>query len=168
MYSIDGQILRPLQTITLQHYMHESIFDARTALIVLMLKGEKLKKISMLMIAPDSKVHGANMGPTWVLSALNGPHFGPMNLAIRGWSDTIRISACGETLAALRVLYATKSSIIGPLITRWCYTASSNITTGSIEKQLMKGLEFARRKLPALSHRRVVIANPPLLTLHPF
>ena len=29
---------------------------------------------------PDSKVHGANMVPTWVLSA----HSGPMNLAIRG------------------------------------------------------------------------------------
>ena len=33
---------------------------------------------------PDSKVHGANMGPTWVLSALDGPHCGPMNFAIRG------------------------------------------------------------------------------------
>ena len=32
---------------------------------------------------PDSKVHGANMGPTGVLSALDGPHVGPMNLAIR-------------------------------------------------------------------------------------
>ena len=30
---------------------------------------------------PDSKVHGANMGPTWVLSAPDGPHVGPMNLA---------------------------------------------------------------------------------------
>ena len=32
---------------------------------------------------PDRKVHGANMGPTWVLSAPDGPHVGPMNLAIR-------------------------------------------------------------------------------------
>ena len=32
---------------------------------------------------PDSKVHGANMEPTWALSAPNGPHVGPMNLAIR-------------------------------------------------------------------------------------
>ena len=32
---------------------------------------------------PDSKVHWANMGPTWVLSAPDGPHVGPMNLAIR-------------------------------------------------------------------------------------
>ena len=35
-------------------------------------------------IAPDSKVHGANMGPTWVLSAPDGPHVGPMNFAIWG------------------------------------------------------------------------------------
>ena len=32
---------------------------------------------------PDSKVSGANMGPTWVLSAPGGPHVGPMNIAIR-------------------------------------------------------------------------------------
>ena len=32
---------------------------------------------------PDSKVHGANIGPTWVLSAPDGPHVGPMNLVIR-------------------------------------------------------------------------------------
>ena len=31
---------------------------------------------------PDSKVRGANMGPTWVLSAPDVPHVGPMNLAI--------------------------------------------------------------------------------------
>ena len=31
---------------------------------------------------PDSKVHGANMGPTWVLSATDGPHVGLMYLAI--------------------------------------------------------------------------------------
>ena len=31
---------------------------------------------------PDSKVHGTNMGPTWVLSAPGGPHIGPMSLVI--------------------------------------------------------------------------------------
>ena len=36
-----------------------------------------------LVITTDSKVHGAHMGPTWVLSAPDGPHVGPMNLAIR-------------------------------------------------------------------------------------
>ena len=32
---------------------------------------------------PDSKVHWANMGPTWVLSAPDAPLVGPINLAIR-------------------------------------------------------------------------------------
>ena len=32
---------------------------------------------------PDSKVHGANMWLTWVLSAPDEPHAGPVNLAIR-------------------------------------------------------------------------------------
>ena len=32
---------------------------------------------------PDSTFHGAIMGPTWVLSAPDGPHDGPINLAIR-------------------------------------------------------------------------------------
>ena len=32
---------------------------------------------------PDSKVHGAHLGPTWVLSVPDGPHVGPMN-HIRG------------------------------------------------------------------------------------
>ena len=31
----------------------------------------------------DSKAHGANMGPTWVLSAPDEPHVGPRNLAIK-------------------------------------------------------------------------------------
>ena len=44
---------------------------------------------------PDSKIHEANMGSTWDLSAPDGPHVDPMNLAIRdialkssnGWTD---------------------------------------------------------------------------------
>ena len=37
-----------------------------------------------MKIVPDKdKVHAASMGPTWVLSAPDGPHVGPMNLAIR-------------------------------------------------------------------------------------
>ena len=31
---------------------------------------------------PDSKVHGANMGSTWVLSAPDGHHVGPLNHAV--------------------------------------------------------------------------------------
>ena len=33
---------------------------------------------------PDSKVHGANMGPIWGRQDPGGPHVGPMNFAITG------------------------------------------------------------------------------------
>ena len=33
---------------------------------------------------PDSKVYGANMGPTWGRHDPGGPHVGPMDLAICG------------------------------------------------------------------------------------
>ena len=38
---------------------------------------------SRIYIYPGNKVHGANMGPTWVMSVPDGPHVGPMNFAIR-------------------------------------------------------------------------------------
>ena len=43
--------------------------------------------------SPDSKVHGANMGPTWDLSAPDGPRVGLMNLAIR--VGTWKFKRCG-------------------------------------------------------------------------
>ena len=35
-----------------------------------------------MIIYPDNKIPGANMGHTWVLLAPGGPHVGPMNLVI--------------------------------------------------------------------------------------
>ena len=37
-----------------------------------------------MLVAPDSKVHGANVGPIWGRQDPVGPHVGPMNLAIWG------------------------------------------------------------------------------------
>ena len=39
---------------------------------------------------PDSKVHGANMGPIWGRQDPGGPHVGPMNFAI--WDGTQTLS----------------------------------------------------------------------------
>ena len=39
---------------------------------------------------PYSKVHGASMMSTWVLSAPDGPHVGPISLAIRVHANTCR------------------------------------------------------------------------------
>ena len=60
------------------HIMHIFMFASMIAIVV-----------------PDSKLHGANMGPTWVLSAPDGPHVGPMNLAMRG--SQVNVNAIHNT-----------------------------------------------------------------------
>ena len=53
---------------------------------LIIIAGVEVKQISFqfeFRRNPDSKVHGAYMGPTWVLSAPDGPRVGPVNLAIR-------------------------------------------------------------------------------------
>ena len=35
---------------------------------------------------PNSKIHGANLGPIWVRQDPGGPHVGPMNFAI--WDES--------------------------------------------------------------------------------
>ena len=40
-------------------------------------------KYGPVITHPDSKVHGANMVPIWVLSAPGGAHVGPIDLAFR-------------------------------------------------------------------------------------
>ena len=52
---------------------------------------------------PDSKVYGANMGPTWVLLAPDGPHNGLVNLAI-GVSKFNNVSREIVVLAAYSIL----------------------------------------------------------------
>ena len=70
-------------------------YDSWTGMKVTVIYESELDKVHPLMTAspwrrqgrqgmfPDSKLHGANMGPIKVLSAPDGPHDGPMILAIR-------------------------------------------------------------------------------------
>ena len=39
-------------------------------------------RVGVFCNGPDSKVHGANMGPIWDRQDPCGPHVGPMNFAI--------------------------------------------------------------------------------------
>ena len=58
---------------------------------------------------PDSKVHGANIGPNWGLQVPGGPHVVPMNLAVWGimpQAQRVRdrvanYGFCGQTLLSL-------------------------------------------------------------------
>ena len=42
---------------------------------------------------PDSKIHGANVGPTWGHQDPGGPHVGHTNLAIWAYTDSFPNSA---------------------------------------------------------------------------
>ena len=55
---------------------------------------------------PDNNVHGADMGPTWVVSTPDGPHVGPIYLAIR---DRPRCELPNDTAVGDRILSAITS-----------------------------------------------------------
>ena len=66
---------------------------------------------------PDSKVHRANMGHTWVLSAPDGPHVGPMNLVIRGHTILCAYDLSIISLKGLSLLY--NQSVIYIILPHW-------------------------------------------------
>ena len=55
---------------------------------------------------PDSKVHGANTGPNWVLSAPDGPHVGPMKL-LSGYSCVSFAAHCLMVPLRLQPIWTT-------------------------------------------------------------
>ena len=69
----------------------------------------------------DSKVHGANMRPTWVLSAPDGPHVGPMNLAIRVFMTHLKVTPHYFTtsLHPEESLSHNKAKTKWPTFSRW-------------------------------------------------
>ena len=77
---------------------------------------------------PDNKVHVANMGPTWVLSAPDGPHVGPKNLAIRGLMDYNRkwlwlchlMARHAHGFIAVSYVYVSAQIYIWPMINGLC------------------------------------------------
>ena len=74
---------------------------------------------------PDSKFHGANMGATWVLPAPDGPHVGPMNLAMGDISHPpgYILSKSGARLYIpdqYVIILATWYDLSGTFCTVWC------------------------------------------------
>ena len=62
--------------------------DNSTQRIALVTQGRSIND-RFQQIIPESKVHGANMGPIWGRQDPGGPHVGSMNLAI--WDITIKV-----------------------------------------------------------------------------
>ena len=81
-------------------------------------KGSGMRRLFNTMGSPrlpKSKVHGANVGSTWVLSAIGGPQFGPKNLAIRNVYLTILLPV--SPTSPLPHLFLI--NLVGAS-TRWC------------------------------------------------
>ena len=52
------------------------------SMLLIDMSGHQAQHEYNMFTYPDSKVHGAYMGPTWGRQDPGGPHVGPMNLAI--------------------------------------------------------------------------------------
>ena len=66
--------------------------------------------LNLLLKVPDSKVHGANMGPTWVLSAPDGPMLAPWNLlsGVRWNKSAIHLFSCKKRCPAYLIFTHNK------------------------------------------------------------
>ena len=97
---------------------------------------------------PDNKVHGANMGPTWVLSAPDGPHIGPMNLAI---SDIVWANV-GLLLAILFRLQCFKAGFPRDLRVKRGNLPKYNVELTLTPTSAILYQSFFIRSLPGYSH----------------
>ena len=92
-----------------------------------------MASLDIMQHIPDSKVHTANMGPTWVLSAPGGPHVGLMNLAL-WWNKPLCILCLSipdsHYVRKLHRPYFTslsKFGTAGPIIYAYIYIYIHNI-----------------------------------------
>ena len=98
---------------------------------------------------PDSKVHVANMGPTWVLSAPDGPHVGPMNFAIRDGCHGVsrhrqRHRLLVQHLCRITTKNTSKLRITGPVSLRWRHNGHDCVSNHQPHNCLLSPL-FGRR-----------------------
>ena len=66
----------------LQHKYTVVVVGADTGLVIREIVQGVKGWLYFTQVCPDSKVHGANMGPIWGRQDPGGPHVGPMNVAI--------------------------------------------------------------------------------------
>ena len=69
---------------------------------------------------PRYKIHGANMGPTWVLSAPDGPYVGPMYLAVREFTISY-ILIYKSSLSVYLTCLHEEVHRIGSIVTDLCW-----------------------------------------------
>ena len=62
--------------------MPSSLWQVASNVTLIVLRREEALEQEAGSKSPDSKVHGANMGPIWGRQDPGGPHVGPMNFAV--------------------------------------------------------------------------------------
>ena len=82
------------------------------------------KKYNWKTDNPDCKVHRANMGPTWVLSAPGWPHVGPRNFAI--WERSVLKNSVYLMTNGEGIRWVTSSIFI--------YTYITGLTIGRLSR----------------------------------
>ena len=117
--------------------------------------------------SPDRKVHGANTGPTWVLSAPGGPHISPMNLAIKGdweamsfffgscWPSATLLQIIHETSVRLQNLPWSKTGLVSrqvlhPLskLQNWIWSKTGRYKTGLVSNTKIEASLRATKPKP--------------------
>ena len=62
-------------------------------------------------LTPDSKAHGANVGPIWGRQDPCGPHVGPMNFAL--WDNIVLfLTTCGVHYCSVSCQYVTTTFLL--------------------------------------------------------
>ena len=64
---------------------------------------------------PDSKVHGANMGPIGGWQGPGGPHVGPMNFAIWVCTDSNILANTHQWIISLQMIQISNSIYVAPI-----------------------------------------------------
>ena len=108
---------------------------------------------------PDSKVHVAHMGLTWVPSAPGGPHVGPMNLAIRDVSSDLYRNSTESRNRVTQYSLKRRLWFIAVSMSRWrhqmeTFSALSPSHTGSYNFVIVRLLAILSGKTSRMSFLR--------------
>ena len=106
--------------------------------------------LRLIIGLPDYKVHGVNVGPTWVLSAPGGPPVDPINLAIRAVGfNMLCLTPLYHLVLTLSRIYPLDWSDISPSsLCRCAVNCDGTICVvmyllfGSIQRAYVKLLQF--------------------------
>ena len=145
---------RRLTTIATKSYSSYTIPQITYTAGITPCMGSAKERRRILRNAPDSKVHGANMGPIWGRQDPGGPHVGTMNFAIWGFLSLTEFI----------------SRIVTPLLIGWAHTQNDLCIVinmfATIGRQSLKWGHRSMRMLGKVSCRWTIYflihsSNPP-------